>query len=51
METKQVTIDVTNQTPTQRQETFAEHFNRGGLKKFNKKTNNHKTIYDFQYQN
>jgi len=51
MESKHVTIDVTNLTPTQRQETFRKHFENGRLKKFSKTTANQKTTYNFQYQN
>jgi Arc/MetJ-type ribon-helix-helix transcriptional regulator len=46
---KQISIDVTNQTPDQCKDIFKAHFNQHGFKQFSKTTNNHKTIYQFSY--
>jgi hypothetical protein len=49
MALKQITIDVTNLTPTQRKQIFSDNFNEEGFKQFNKTTANQKTLYNFSY--
>jgi hypothetical protein len=49
MAPKQITIDVTNLTPTQRKQIFEQHFNQQGFKQFSKTTTNYKTLYQFNY--